>query len=306
MPSEARMVVSAVFACSLAGVGLTTISGTAARAADDCMTEPKGQPPQGSHWYYRVDHVSRRKCWYQREESKSSPRPKSIMQQTAATSHQHQTTESDAKQRIEEIPTEQSTPARPSGQSVREAFEQAAGSEELGRSTLSSRWPDQPILVDLIDREAGLTRSSDADARRDSQDRMPPVASTDQFAAAERLPESIVSSDRMFLAVLVGALALAATMGCMLKHSATRRPYRGDILDQSGTAWNAVIPDLRAPQTFSAPVARTRWANVVCEPPEPSDPSCAIEELRRLLLQQVEHGTFSRWPPTRDVNPKFY
>ena len=104
-------------------------------------------------------------------------------------------------------------------------FGQAVGSENLARSTLSSRWPDQPTFVHLTDRERGLTRSSDTDARMDPQDRMPPVASKERFAVAERPSESIISSDRMLLAVPVGALALAATKGCMLKHSATRRPY---------------------------------------------------------------------------------
>jgi hypothetical protein len=300
MPSGNRIVVSAVFACSLAGVAPTIISG-AARAADDCMTEPKGQPSQGNHWYYRVDYVSHRQCWYQREERKPSQRPKSILQQTAETARQHQTADSDAKQRMEETRTEQSNAARLSEHSVPETSRQTPGSENLGRTTPSSRWPDQPISVDLSDREPSLTRSSDTDARIDPEDKMPPVAATDQFAAAERPPEYIVSSDDTFIAVLVGALA--ATMGGVLKYSAAPRPRRGGILGQRGTAWNAIVPDLRVPKIiFSTPVAPTRQAYVVRRPPEPSD---SIEELRRLLLHQVEHGTFSRWPPYPRRQSKF-
>ena len=51
MPDQTAIVVSAVFAGFLAGVALTTVSG-AARAGNDCLTEPKDQPLQGSHWYY--------------------------------------------------------------------------------------------------------------------------------------------------------------------------------------------------------------------------------------------------------------
>src|SRR5215475_5718134 len=67
MPDRTAIVVSAVFASFLAGLALTTVSG-AARAGNDCLTEPKDQPPQGSHWYYHVDQVTHHKCWHRRAE----------------------------------------------------------------------------------------------------------------------------------------------------------------------------------------------------------------------------------------------
>jgi hypothetical protein len=33
-------------------------------AADDCLTEPKGDAPQGQHWFYRIDRGTKRHCWY--------------------------------------------------------------------------------------------------------------------------------------------------------------------------------------------------------------------------------------------------
>jgi hypothetical protein len=38
-------------------------------AADSCLSAPKGATPAGSHWYYRLDRVTKRQCWYLREES---------------------------------------------------------------------------------------------------------------------------------------------------------------------------------------------------------------------------------------------
>jgi hypothetical protein len=35
-----------------------------AHAATDCAAAPGSQAPQGSHWYYRTDHATGRKCWY--------------------------------------------------------------------------------------------------------------------------------------------------------------------------------------------------------------------------------------------------
>jgi len=37
-------------------------------ATDSCLSAPKGATPAGSHWYYRLDRVTKRQCWYLREE----------------------------------------------------------------------------------------------------------------------------------------------------------------------------------------------------------------------------------------------
>ena len=34
-------------------------------AAETCLTKPNLRADQGGHWYYRVDRVTKRKCWYQ-------------------------------------------------------------------------------------------------------------------------------------------------------------------------------------------------------------------------------------------------
>ena len=46
------------------GVGVTMPTDSA--RADDCLTAPNSPAPQGSHWYYRLDRASQRKCWYVR------------------------------------------------------------------------------------------------------------------------------------------------------------------------------------------------------------------------------------------------
>src|SRR3981189_2697091 len=53
-----------VFAIALLSVSFGILLGSAARAATDCLAAPNAQPPSGSHWYYRVDRVKKRKCWY--------------------------------------------------------------------------------------------------------------------------------------------------------------------------------------------------------------------------------------------------
>ena len=44
---------------------VVTVLATTARAGD-CLAAPNSPAPPGSHWYYRLDWVTQRKCWYVR------------------------------------------------------------------------------------------------------------------------------------------------------------------------------------------------------------------------------------------------
>jgi hypothetical protein len=48
--------------CAIAAV--IALTNGSARAGDDCLAAPNLDPPRGSHWYYRVDAVQQRHCWY--------------------------------------------------------------------------------------------------------------------------------------------------------------------------------------------------------------------------------------------------
>ena len=66
----------------------------AARAADNCLNEPRLHTPTGAHWYYRIDPPNHRKCWFLGDEGQKvghagSPRaaassPFPLPRQTAA------------------------------------------------------------------------------------------------------------------------------------------------------------------------------------------------------------------------------
>ena len=72
-----REIRPALFAGVVAGASLAAMTDLRAQAAaarsaqwaDSCLTAPKGATPAGSHWYYRIDRVTKRQCWYLREES---------------------------------------------------------------------------------------------------------------------------------------------------------------------------------------------------------------------------------------------
>src|SRR4051812_17560847 len=52
-----------IIAISVGVLTVTTWSGRADAAAA-CNPAPKPSAPAGSHWYYRIDHSTQRKCWY--------------------------------------------------------------------------------------------------------------------------------------------------------------------------------------------------------------------------------------------------
>src|SRR3982074_1786715 len=64
MSDRTAKFVSALVAGVLAGACLGTVSPGAARAAEECLAGPKGASPEGSHWFYRIDHATKRHCWY--------------------------------------------------------------------------------------------------------------------------------------------------------------------------------------------------------------------------------------------------
>jgi hypothetical protein len=47
-------------------------SATTGRAAEECLSAPKGAAPEGRHWYYRSDASTGRRCWYLAEKSKKA------------------------------------------------------------------------------------------------------------------------------------------------------------------------------------------------------------------------------------------
>jgi hypothetical protein len=60
----ASPVIANVFAAALT-TSAALIASHVAFAADACLSRPDLRAEQGGHWYYRVDRVNHRRCWYQ-------------------------------------------------------------------------------------------------------------------------------------------------------------------------------------------------------------------------------------------------
>src|SRR3954447_19418057 len=64
----------AIAALTFAASAIALAPASYAAPAETCLGAPKGVAPQGSHWYYRIDRPSSRRCWYLAEKGQKVAR----------------------------------------------------------------------------------------------------------------------------------------------------------------------------------------------------------------------------------------
>jgi hypothetical protein len=212
--------ISAVFA----GLSLATMSCSTARAAEECLAGPKAHVPQGGHWYYYIDHPTKRRCWYLGQEGAKVSRtaspdlskaatpelqePEAAMQPSVANAR----AELPAQSAVEQ-PDQGNAPA-PAETANAAIWENGAPGEQTQRWIVASRWPDgsepNPPITPAPDK-------SDPTAAKNSAARTePPAPIVGQVAAARPLAEASTYSMPMQLAALMGALAIAGIIGSVV------------------------------------------------------------------------------------------
>jgi hypothetical protein len=229
MSSRTAKFVSAIVVSFLAATPLTTVSHSAAGTADSCIAGPKGTPPQGGHWYYRIDHATKRHCWYIGEEKDKTARaaPRDSSSSTAATNsalpQQNANVQKSIADARAELPLPQARVEQDTGftggqrtpaQAVNVEDSQRANAEDAGsqRSVVASRWPESSD-VNASAAAAPATTNSDANLRSGSKAALAPALAAVTLAAADASSEKQSGSIQMLLIVVVGALSLAGLMG---------------------------------------------------------------------------------------------
>ena len=61
-----RPIGSIAFVCALSVLSFGAAPRASAEGAAECLTEPDASAPPESHWYYRIDRATQRKCWHLR------------------------------------------------------------------------------------------------------------------------------------------------------------------------------------------------------------------------------------------------
>jgi hypothetical protein len=226
MPSRTAKFVSAAFAGVLAGVPLTTASNSAAPATDNCLSGPKDQAPQGSHWYYRIEHATQRHCWYLRDEREKLSQAVSPNSPKAEPAIQHPIADAHAELPLPQARIEQATGAVPAQSPPPKAAgvenNQLAASPDANTqpSAVASRWP-----------EPGLAAShSDPAVQSNPRAARQPVVAAVTLAAADSSPGRQSGSAHMLLIAVLGALSIAGLIGsAIIRFGGTRPVGQRDI-----------------------------------------------------------------------------
>jgi hypothetical protein len=252
MPNRTAKFASAIVASLLASAPLAAESQSATPAADDCLTAPKEQTPQGNHWYYRLEHGTKRHCWYLRKEgdarsqaaspsSTASAKPVAPKTETATqgTAMQGSVANARAELRAPQTRDEPDTNVATTGQQPSAAAasttntdnNQRAGGQDASmlQTAVASRWPNQ-LSANSSDATAPDEANSDAavQSSETSETTAPPSATVPTapvtLAAADASSEKPSGSVPMLLIVISSALAIAGLVGgAIVKFSGKRR-----------------------------------------------------------------------------------
>jgi hypothetical protein len=233
MPNRTTRFVSALFASLLAGAPLTTVSHGATGATDDCLSGPKGQAPQGAHWYYRVERPTKRHCWYladQRARPSQTASAKPPLPEDAESALQPSVANAHAELPADAVRAENSdntaTPGAPTQ-----------------RSLVASRWPD-PYSSAPEATPSPAQRDAGAGVNPASQSQPTSLLAASQFAAADVSPAAPSYSLPLQLTALTGVLALAGIVGTMMfKFGGSRRLQPSEISNRGGSIWDSTDDD---------------------------------------------------------------
>jgi hypothetical protein len=282
MPGRTAKFVSVVVASVLAGIPLATISYGATPAADDCLSGPKDPAPNGSHWYYRIDHATKRHCWYLKGEKLSqNAAPNSS---TAETTTQRSIADAHA-----ELPAQAAIEAPKRGNGLAPAADAtiATPAAETQRSAVASRWPEQSgtsssTVSPSTAANSGVAAPADSDAT-------PPAApAAVALAAADSSPEKRPGSIQTLLLVILGALALAGLIGsAVFRFGNLRWIGRRTIQVDRQAIWETANIDRRSPTVDLDSGARIRRDEIPWELRTADDPNGRIEDMLARLARSA-------------------
>jgi hypothetical protein len=323
MSNRSVKFVPALLAGIVAGANLATVTDLRAQvistaeaampatqaAADSCLSAPRGTTPAGSHWYYRIDRVTKRQCWYLREENdtagdkfaRAAPpasAPSSAAAEPAPPQQRTITRKSIADARAEWISqqprAEANSPAKVELTAAAPAPDvqnnpRVAMPNVLAPAPLSSiRWNDAPTTPSLANpANLQVAAAPPADPPPQVEEVQQPAAVQFAPAAADAAPAKPTASLQKLLLVMAAALALAGLtvsaivrIGRMRARRAMRRKRRA--------MWDSAKTKRRSPQPmFHDEDAGLRLTAGAYNPRVPQDRTRVPEERTRALQERT-------------------
>jgi hypothetical protein len=327
MSSRTAKFASAIFASLIIGAPLTTISDSAAGADDECLSSPKDQTPQGGHWYYRIDRVTKRHCWYLKQDDEKpsqaaakpvspkvvAPFQRSIAEARAELPTQGRTEQPNQGNRLTSADVAVGAMNRDTKPPVAEIPQTVVGSRWLGQSEadsansatfltsptpLASPMPSSSVSNGPMANSNGpMANKVDSDTNLGAAAPTQPPLAAGQFAADVSSATSAYPV-QMLLAAMMGALALAGLLGRVIfKFVGPRRPASRRGGGRRGAIWKSAATGGRA--------ASRVYPGADALPPRPdfprdldevSDPDDRIAELLRDFSRKSGKGKKQRQP----------
>jgi hypothetical protein len=280
MPQRMTIFVTAILVIVVAAVSLTARTSIAQRADDECITKPNATPPQGSHWYYRLDRATRKQCWYLGPEGEKV-RTRQIVSRTKSSAPK-QTPQPTAKT-TDETTAAEAAPAKTASDKTASAEtasaptipNEAPASVDDPAVGFAMRWPAVPKSDRSSERGPAPASHSYAEEHSTTEplDGTPlawPIA-TPADPATGRTPESAIRPERM-LALLAGALGLAAILlGAVFNPPWGRSAPQPRIRKRWWWASNKDLSDDVEPG-FGDPLAAARRVDLASKPARIREP----------------------------------
>jgi hypothetical protein len=205
-----------------------------AQAADDCLARPNSTAPDGQHWYYHFDRAKNRQCWFLAAEgshARRSATPKPAIDAAGSPSAPAPAKRAQAKSAPlqKDAETQAPTTIVPVAPAV---------ARETAPFDFTGRWPgpprqavpsvSEPAPFDAAPVDAAPVDTvgieNDAPDAMVAQDASPMPATEVRPAVIKLAAPAFSVRPGALLALLAGALALAATLVHVLLDRPARRP----------------------------------------------------------------------------------
>jgi hypothetical protein len=262
-----------------------------AQAAADCAPAAGLQAPQGSHWYYRTERATGRKCWYLSSEGRKGQVAPSL------TTRAQPPEESPASLASETV-GDPLTPSTPMEQPTTPTWPVTAAGDTMQAAAPTSQAVDasKPKQAERAPAEQEhATADANVTNERHEAAAQPPVAATAEMAALVGItPVSM-------LLLLVGVLALAGIFLHRIFETAAAqprpsRPFQNDLAVVIAAARRAAppLPPPYSPRDYAGAHASAKEESNAL----PAKPRHRIEDVEEALL-----GVLQRWErPTASAN----